>query len=103
MPMAGVVVRVFIALGLLWGAPARPQPDLEQQVGQLQFWSGTVVEVTETSLTVRRSSNNAEDRKFAINAETKVEGKIKEQERVTVSFVEVEGEFIAKRVLVREQ
>lgn len=101
--MAGLVIRVFAALGLLAGAPARTQQAVPSQAGELQFWSGTVVEVTDTSVTVRRSSNNSEDRKFTINGETKVEGKVKEQERVTVSFVEAEGEFLAKRILVREQ
>jgi len=61
------------------------------------------VEVTEASITVRRSSTPSEDRKFQVTGETKVEGKLKEQERVTVRYVEVENGYLAKRILVRDQ
>ena len=104
MPLATHVLRVFVALGLTFGAAAGPQDQAQQEVAEYQFWSGTITEVTETTVTVRRSSNNAEDRKFAINSETKVEGKLQTEARVTVAYLETEeGPALAKRIIVRDK
>ncbi len=100
--LASYVIRVFVAAGLLGVSPARPQSQGQQEVSEYQFWSGTVIETADGSVTVRRSSNNGEDKKFLINAETKVEGKLRDQARVTVAYVEVEGSSVAKRILVRD-
>lgn len=103
MPLAAGVLRVFLALGLAFSVPAQPQSQGQQEVAEYQFWSGTVIETTESSVTVRRSSNNSEDRKFAINAETKVEGKIEAEARVTVAYLETDDGAVAKRIIVREK
>lgn len=103
MPLAAHVLRVFLALGLGFSVPAKPQGQAQQEVSDYQFWSGTITEVTETSVTVRRSSNNSEDRKFAINSDTKIEGKLEAEARVTVAYLETDDGSVAKRIIVRDK
>lgn len=104
MLLATHVLRVFVALGLMFSAPPEPQEQGQQEVSEYQFWSGTITEVTDTTVTVRRSSNNSEDRKFTINGDTKVEGKLQMEARVTVAYLEdEEGTSIAKRIIVRDK
>jgi hypothetical protein len=103
MALATHVICVLVAIGLLIPAPAIAQEQGAREVADYQFWSGTVLEVTDASVTVRRSSNNSEDRKFTINGDTKVEGKLVAEARVTVAYLETENGTIAKRIIVRDK
>ncbi len=103
MPLAAHVLGVFVALGLGFSVPAEPQEQGQQEATEYQFWSGTITEVTDSSVTVRRSSNNSEDRKFSINGDTKVEGKLQAEARVTVAYLETDAGAIAKRIIVRDK
>ncbi len=68
------------------------------------FFSGTVDEFTPESVTVTREvlGNRPEHRTFAINAQTKVEGKLSDGCRVTVKFRSVEDALVAETIVVRD-
>ena len=69
-----------------------------------EFYSGAVQEFSETSVTVSRSlpGKTPETRVFVMDAETKVEGKLKKLARVTVGYHTLEGQDVAWRIIVRE-
>ncbi len=69
-----------------------------------EFYSGAVQEFTETSVTVSRSlpGKSPETRVFVLDAETKVEGKLKRLARVTVGYRAHEGQDVAWRIIVRD-
>jgi hypothetical protein len=71
-----------------------------------EFVSGTVVEFSGGKLVVNRTipGKPAEDHTFTITADTKVEGNLKVQARVTVGYRSnpESGELIAVRIIVRE-
>lgn len=67
-------------------------------------FSGTVTELSPDSLTVVRTvpARDAEIRKFALDGQTKVEGKLHLKARVTVQFqAGEEGQFRAVHIIVR--
>jgi hypothetical protein len=68
------------------------------------FFSGNVDEVTPESVIVSREvlGKPAERRTFAINRQTKVEGKLSEGCRVTVKFRVVDDGLIAETIIVRD-
>ena len=86
------------------GAMAQDTP-AEQKPAEpkYEFCSGTVVDLSPDSITVRRTlaGPEYEERRFVINSETKVEGTLKTDRRVTVGFVKTEEGEIARRILVR--
>jgi hypothetical protein len=68
------------------------------------FVSGTVVDLSSGKLVVNRAvaGQPPENHAFSLTPETKVEGKLKVQARVTVGFKTTEsGEMVAVRVIVR--
>ncbi len=69
-----------------------------------EFFSGSVQEFSESSVTVSRSlpGKSAETRVFVMDGETKVEGKLKKLARVTVGFHSHDGQDLAWRIIVRE-
>jgi hypothetical protein len=96
---------LFWGLAVVLLAPAGCL-DADDEVDSRQkyeFCSGIVVEISSDRITVRRAhaGRPAEDRKFVITPETKVEGTLKLDARVTVGFVQGEGLEVAKRILVR--
>jgi hypothetical protein len=68
-----------------------------------QFCSGTVIELSADRITVRRGlpGRVTEDRRFSLTAQTKVEGELKMDSRVTVGFVQENDGDVARRILVR--
>jgi len=68
-----------------------------------QTFSGPIVEVTATQITVSRSilGKPAEKRTFAIKADTRIEGKLKVRVKVTVGFVTTDDGDVARLVVVR--
>jgi hypothetical protein len=82
------------AQGQTWGTP-RPKE---------QFFTGTVMSVDDTSLTVNRTvlGKNSATRTFILSAETKFEGgKPKIRSQVTVRYVSTEDGDTALNVIVR--
>jgi hypothetical protein len=70
------------------------------------FVSGTVVDLSAGKLVVNRAvaGKPAENHTFTLTSETKVEGPLKVQARVTVGFKTTDtGETVAVRVIVRGQ
>jgi hypothetical protein len=88
---------------VLLAPPACLNADDEVDSQKYEFCSGVVVEVSSDRITVRRAlaGRPAEDRKFVITSQTKVEGALKVESRVTVGFVQGEDGEVAKRILVR--
>ncbi len=68
------------------------------------FFSGSVVAVSTTEITVRRRAliSNATTKTFAMDAETKIEGKVRVKASVTIRYVtDDEGQARAIQIIVR--
>ena len=83
---------------------AKPQENAPHNEADL-FFSGNVIEVAKDRLTVARTvlARPTEKRSFALNAETKIEGKIKLKTRVTVHYAPGEQGDIALTIIVRDK
>jgi hypothetical protein len=99
MRLAIGVLLVMLGLGV---RPATGQ-EAKGTAAQVRFWSGRVVEISEDSVTVRRTlpGREPQDRKFQRTPSTKVDGEMEIDSRVTVGYVEEAQASIAKRILVR--
>ena len=66
-------------------------------------FSGTVTEVTSDSVTVVRTAPAKMDvtRKFSLDGQTKIEGKLRVRSRVTVQYDGDEGQYRAVHIIVR--
>jgi hypothetical protein len=72
--------------------------------GEDAFFSGSVVAVTKTEITVRRRAlvSNETTQTFLIDSDTKIEGKLRVQAEVTVRYVtDDEGHSKALSIIVR--
>lgn len=80
-------------------------PEASAQEPPLEFVSGTVAELPPGKIVVNRAvlGKPAENRTFQVNHETKIEGDLKVNARVTVGFKPTEtGEPVAVRIIVRQ-
>ena len=68
-----------------------------------QTFSGPIVEVTATQITVSRSilGKPAEKRTFSIKSDTRIDGKLKVRTKVTVGYVTTDDGDVARLVVVR--
>ena len=68
-----------------------------------QTFSGPIVEVTATQITVSRSilGKPAEKRTFWIKSDSRIEGKLRVRARVTVGYVTSDDGDVARLVVVR--
>ena len=68
-----------------------------------QTFSGPIVEVTATKITVSRSilGKPAEKRTFWIKPDTRIEGKLRVRAKVTVGYVTTDDGDVARLVVVR--
>jgi hypothetical protein len=68
-----------------------------------QTFSGPIVEVTATKITVSRSilGKPAEKRSFWIKSDTRIEGKLRVRVKVTVGYVTTDDGDVARLVVVR--
>jgi hypothetical protein len=71
--------------------------------GQEQFVSGTVVELPPGRIVINRAvlGKPPENRAFIITSETKIEGRLRTNARVTVGFRMSEEGDVAVRIIVR--
>jgi hypothetical protein len=71
---------------------------------QDEFFSGSIQEVSETSVTVSRSlpGKSPETRSFVVDSDTIIEGKLKKLARVTVGYRTHDGQDHAWRIIVRD-
>ena len=70
-----------------------------------QTYSGTVVELTESKLTVSRSilGKPAEKHSFAIQTDTRIEGKLRVKLKVTVGYITTPDGDVARLIVARPQ
>jgi hypothetical protein len=68
-----------------------------------QTFSGPIMELTATQITVSRSilGKPAEKRTFAIKSDTRIEGKLRVRVKVTVGYVTTDDGDVARLVVVR--
>jgi hypothetical protein len=69
-----------------------------------QTFSGPIVEVTATRITVSRSilGKPAEKHAFSIKSDTRIEGKLKVRVKVTVGYITTDdGDDVARLIVVR--
>ena len=104
--MHGLLIAWVLCLGLA----AQVQPAASQSASDEPttekttdaFFAGTVVETTTEKITVTRTVlGKAENHSFAVNADTKVEGKLRTKIRVTVRYIPGEDGDTATMIIVR--
>lgn len=106
-----VLPALLLALLALTGLPARAQEDENglkkpdsntSEPAYTDTFSGSIVELSATKLTVSRSilGKAAEKRTFAIKPDTRVEGKLRLKTRVTVGFVTSDDDGNVARLIV---
>lgn len=68
-----------------------------------QTFSGPIIELTATRITVSRSilGKPAEKRSFWIKSDTRVEGKLRVRVKVTVGYITTDDGDVARLVVVR--
>ena len=94
----------ILSLALLVSAQPTAASDLvSKPAPTYKFLSGTVMDVHADSLVVRRGRfrKPPEIRKFRLTPETRIEGSLKTQARVTVGYTSSEESDTAVRVIVR--
>ncbi|MGH9633137.1 MAG: hypothetical protein ACRD7E_32945 [Bryobacteraceae bacterium] len=79
------------------------EPSPEPVVPEYEFFSGTIAEYSEGRIVVARAilGKPAESKSFLITGETKIEGELKNNARVTVGFKTTEEGDVAVRIIVR--
>ena len=99
--LLSLVAQGWEKAGLVW---ASSQENNHDAVVQDEFFSGTVQEVGETTISVSRtlSGRSPETRVFQMDSETIVEGRLKKLVRVTVGYRTHDGQDHAWRIIVRE-
>jgi hypothetical protein len=77
--------------------PPRSEPKYDQT------FSGPVIELTATKITVSRSilGKAAEKRSFLLQSDTRIEGKLRVHVKVTVGYVSTDDGDVARLVVVR--
>lgn len=85
------------------GSASEPKTKSQSEPKYDHTFSGPLVEVTETQITVSRSilGKPAEKRTFAIKSDTRVEGKLRIHAKVTVGYVTTDDGDVARLVVVR--
>ena len=99
------MLRRTILLSAFTLAGVCQQPDPRAAEAPLEFVSGTVSELPPGRIVVNRAvlGKPAENRAFLVSGETKIEGTLRVNARVTVGFKPTErGEPVAVRIIVRE-
>lgn len=83
--------------------PQETPPQEEPEPVSYEFFSGTVVEVQQTRLTVVRTlpGKDPEKATFILKPDTRVEGKLRNRVRVTVGYISTDEGDVALRVVVR--
>lgn len=96
-PLRTVLVCLLLSLSA-WAITAQEPPPTSE--GNYEFVSGTIADLPPGRIIVNRVKP-AEDRTFLITAETKIEGTLKPNARVTVGFKPSEEGDVAMRIIVR--
>ena len=98
-------ISLALAVIPVFGLPAQdPAPTAPKTAVVNDKFSGTVTELTADAVTVVRTApaKMAVTRKFNLDVQTKVEGKLKLKSRVTVQYESgEEGQYRAVHIIVR--
>jgi hypothetical protein len=95
---------LFLGVCSLWTQDAdQPTPKVEPKYDQT--FSGIIVELSTSQLIVSRSilGKPAEKRTFAIQTDTRIEGKLRLKLKVTIGFVTSSDGDIARLIVARPQ
>jgi len=66
------------------------------------FFAGTVAEITDDAVVISRTvQKKTEHRSFQLTPDTKIEGKLRTNVRVTVRYITEEGVYTATLIVVR--
>ncbi|HCC57371.1 MAG TPA: hypothetical protein DEQ47_08915 [Solibacterales bacterium] len=96
-----------LAVVLLLALPAAGwayQPPMPQETGaRTAIFSGIVTAVSESSVTVNRKGLGLDSvtHTFAIDAKTRIEGKLRPRAKVTVMYAATDDGMLAVRIIVR--
>lgn len=93
---------LFLGVCSVWTQDGdQPPPKVEPKYDET--FSGTIVELSAEKLTVSRSilGKPAEKRTFAIQSDTRVEGKLRLKLKVTVGFVTTADGDVARLIVAR--
>ena len=104
--MIVVLLKVVLTCALMaWSPGFVSGQDQEPAPGSNDFVSGTVVELPPGRIVINRAvpGKPPENRTFLITSETKVEGRLRTNARVTVGFKPSDEGDIAIRIIVRPQ
>lgn len=104
--MVVLIKVVFICALMAWSPrSAHAQEQEPAPSGNYEFVSGTVVELPEGRIVINRAvlGKPPENRSFLIKPETKVEGRLRANARVTVGFRPSDEGDVAIRIIVRAQ
>jgi hypothetical protein len=104
--MVWLVETAFVcALFALNGRPVQAQEQPPAAEPNYEFVSGTITELPAGAIVVNRAllGKPPENRTFIINAETKIEGRLRTHARVTVGFKTTDEGDVAVRIIVRSQ
>jgi hypothetical protein len=98
-----LVEAIFVCALAAMGVPVQAQQEQPQTAPSYEFVSGTITDLPPGGIVVNRAllGKPPENRTFIINAETKVEGKLKTHARVTVGFKTTDEGDVAVRIIVR--
>lgn len=82
-----------------------PRADNTREPKYDQTFSGPVVELTATKITVSRSilGKPAEKRSFLLQSDTRIEGKLRMHIKVTVGYISTDDGDVARLVVVRSK
>lgn len=99
-------VMLVLTAALVFSAPPQQEtpPQSRKSAAANDIFSGTVAELTSDTVTVVRSGAASGDgsRKFALDSQTRVEGRLRAGARVTVRYHAGEdGELKALHIIVR--
>jgi hypothetical protein len=96
-------IAVVCLLLAMCGNAVSAQEQTPAAEPNFEFVSGTITELPPGRIVVNRAllGKPPENRTFLINADTKVEGKLKPKARVTVGFKSTDEGDVAVRIIVR--
>lgn len=101
--MVRFLLTLAFAMTLTLPGQALPAQDQAPAAEQYEFVSGIIAELTDHRIVVNRAvlGKPAENRAFLITSDTKVEGKLRVNSRVTVGFKPAAEGDVAVRIIVR--
>lgn len=101
--MRSILARFAVVLLLALHPAWAHQPPPAEDSAQTAIFSGIVTAVSASSITVNRKGLGPDSvtRTFAIDANTRIEGKLRPRAKVTVMYAATDDGMLAVRIIVR--